>query len=327
MDPLVRTQPKNNRPSGQVKVRAIPLVAPGEETPLEEPKTVKKPEKKCKRHPGKVIFCIIMAILLALLGAAGGIYFDRMVLLARDEGLAELNPTVEPDDVEQTLTAGEEADLSAKISYYTMTAWDGQPAEAISVRTDLDDAMLTAFLTNSLTEADKMTITVSSLSGEYEDTGLQETTKTYSLPADMVRAQYESLFGAEPTVTESYEICPGFAYDAVADVYYVGTGCGGTTLDWSLLYKESFNLENDVANAFIRAGSVVGAPETGMTLGVYNDYLGSDAKALYRGEDELGTSLADFSIDGTNFENFAQYRVTFVRNANGVFALDSVTRL
>ena len=336
MDPLARTQGKGH----QVKVRAIPLTVQGEnDTPLEEPNVVGKSGSKCKcgKNPWKPVFCLIMVALLLLLGALGGYWLDRNVFLKRvetDEELAEENPQVEPTDpATQVLTAAEEADLSAKISYYAAAVWDGQPAEAVSLTIDepVVGELFKRFVTNSLTDSDKISITVNSLKDEYQETGMgaQDTKKTYSLPIARVTERYMSLFGTEvPATAEGYDFCPGFMRDDAARVYYVGTCCGGTGLDWSLLYKESFNVENGVANAFIRLGSHVMDSATEQAA-IYNDYLDSATKGLYRTQAELGGAEAavNFRIDGTNFENFAQYRVTFSKNANGEFSLDSVTRL
>lgn len=335
MDPLVRTQPRSARPSGQVRVRAIPLTVQNE-TPLEEPRTVgssSNPSKKnCKKSPWRPVLCVFLALLLLAAGVAGGVYLDRTVLQdKRDEELSKLNPSVEgTDEVAQVLTAEEEADLSSKISYYTLTAWDTQPAEDVSVKTDLNPEVFTRFMTNSLTDEDKISIAINSLSNEYQPTDIEnDAAKTYSLSVERVSERYMSLFGTEiPDLNEGIAFCPGFSRDEAAGVYYIGTGCGGTNPSWNLLYKESFSIDNGVANAFIRVGSKVFDEPTGQSA-IYDDYLDSTTKALYRTEEELGgpDAVTSFKIDGADSQNFAQYRVTFSKNANGEFSLDFVVRM
>ena len=324
MDPTIKVRREN-----QAKVRAIPLTVPGaDETPLEEPKTVKtdKDGKKCKKNPCKVIFCIIMAILLLTIGVAGGVYVDRQFLLKPAATSEELKPEVgKIDESEDVLTSAEELDLTKKISYYTLTVWDGQPAEAVSIRTDIFDEVLTRFVTNALTDVDKISLTIDSLSAEYEETDSGEAAKVHSLPATRVAQQYMSLFGTEiPALTEGHAFCPGFTYNAEADIYYVGEGCGGVALEHSLLYKESFSLENGVAVAYIRLGAEAYDPDSDQ-MTFYNDYLASNTKEVY----QLGggESANGFTINSTNFENFARYKVSFVKNANGEYSLDNVSRM
>lgn len=320
--------------SATSRVREIPLTSDedllNEATIGQPPMTnanTKNAKQRTKNTGYKVMKCVMIffiAVVLLIIGAAGGVFFDRKVLL---KGGSDTDDT-SADDSETATAAGaltpeQEIELSEKISYLNLSEDTSEFIVADYYR------IFGKLATNSLSESEKLFIAVLSLKDQYQNLPEPVENYTESVPADLVNERYHSLFGADLVQAESpADLCPGYRFDETANLYYVGSGCGGSSLDSDLIYKEKYELDGDTAYAYLRVGSRNSAPEAGEQA-IYNDYFASPDKAVYQTIADFSdeNEFMNFQINSGNEQSFSEYRVSFQKNDKNEFSLVSVEKL
>ncbi len=277
--------------------------------PIENFEPITPTSNKPKKSGGKiigVIVAIIFAIAMFGCGILVGQNWDNIFKQTKEEKPVETSKTNSRD-----LSATEIKTLSDKVSYLMMADADTESFKMSYYR------FLPSVVNNTLTDADKLEIAVYSLRSEY----LNGENGSQTIAASRVEARYKELFGRELTFVEAV-YCPGYTLSEDKQTYNIGSGCGGTTDNMDLLYKQNYYFENDYAYVDIVVGSVfTAAGEDTSKNTIYNDYYTSTKKNTYKTIADFASleEFNNFTISSDNADSFTHYSLKFAEDENGNF--------
>ena len=99
------------------------------------------------------------------------------------------------------------------------------------------------------------------------------------------------------------------------------SGCGGTSSATNYYYKNAYTTDGDHAYVYVSASTLSEAD-----LNIYCDIMlyGSGEKPEVCG---AFSDVDEFTLDASNYKDFAQYRFVFKKAANGTYYFEKVEKL
>ena len=149
---------------------------------------------------------------------------------------------------------------------------------------------------------------------------------------DSVAKVYKYYFGNEVQHQELTDTCPGYHYYPEIDIYapdLIG-GCGGATPYGRYYYIYDYKKNNSNAYAYIAAASSDPNDDFG-NLKIYCNVY--DYETLKQEEnisiciENYPTSDGTFTLDSSNYQNFAKYRFVFNKADDGTYYFSHVEKL
>lgn len=148
-----------------------------------------------------------------------------------------------------------------------------------------------------------------------------------AIKSNTMATKYLDLFGetlSKGAVNDQRHYCPAMFYDSTYDIYYnVLMGCGGTGPYTGVYYKNKYTADEEHAYVYVYTGTYNAEDDK-----IYCDILSTEPSEsnlpAVCGEAENSN---DFSIDATNYQNFAQYRFVFNKADDGTYYFSKVEKL
>lgn len=164
----------------------------------------------------------------------------------------------------------------------------------------------------------------------YEDTYLIDSVRKDQIEgvkADVFSAKYVSLFGEQPPKEEinQQRYCPGVYYNTTYDFYYFDIiGCGGTGPYTSSYFKTKYTTDDSHAYVYISAGTVNGDDNK-----IYCDVINIETveETMPDTCGEWEDDSYKFTLDDSNYQDFARYRFVFNKAEDGTYYFDKVEKL
>lgn len=142
-----------------------------------------------------------------------------------------------------------------------------------------------------------------------------------------VKSAYESFFGEEMEESDMVDITEcgfggavtgNFTYDSANAQYKAllpeAAGCGGTTVNWTFSYKDSYSVEGDKAYVTVEVGR---SSLIEYNSGVFSDYIGGTKVSDLNAEGALNAEY----INESNKDSFTKYQYVFEKQDSGAWAL------
>ena len=132
---------------------------------------------------------------------------------------------------------------------------------------------------------------------------------------DVFESKYHDVFGGE-LVYENSRYCPQVYYDD-SGYYFMDYACGGTDPSTTYFYKNRYTTDGDNVYVYINAGLIDEKNK------IHCDVDTNEESICGTLEDDT----TDFTIDSTNYNQFAEYRFTFKKADNGTYYFDKVEKI
>ena len=297
--PAATEQPAYTAPAREI----TPTIDPVEDFQPITPET-NKPKSSGGKIAG-VIIAIIVVMAMFGCGILVGQNWDKIFKKTEE------TPVETPKANDRNLSAAEIKTLSDEVSYLMM-ADSGVESFGMGYY-----RLLPSVVNNTLTNADKLEITVYSLRSEY----LSGDNTEQTISATRVEARYKELFGEDLAFVES-AYCPGYTLSEDKQTYKIGSGCGGTNDNIDLLYKQSYYFKSGYAYVDIAVGSAFAASNEDTSKNtIYNDYYTSTAKTVYKTIADFASleEFNNFMITADTADGFTRYSLRFAEDGNGGF--------
>lgn len=258
----------------------------------------------------RVLSVLIVIVSILLLGVCGYIVYDKVS-----------NQKLEEEDI---------------TSYDIKKALD-KKIDILEIDYDLDIYRYARIYENNsitneeLDETDKLFKILAKIYGEKDnysapittdyDFGSMENYKDtmVQINQEEVEELYYSVFGTRNFTNKKVNGCPMFIYDQLNKKYYGSAQCGGTTTNFLSIYKYKYTYGDNSYYVYLSLGSAkVNENENGFSC--YRDY-------------EMTNSFECPSVSNhdivteDNYEEFSQYKYTFVKNENGDYAFSKLERI
>ena len=149
------------------------------------------------------------------------------------------------------------------------------------------------------------------------------------IDGSIVSKKYKEVFGEEAS-KEELNNCYAYKYNSTYDIYYkdpIG-GCGGTSPFKTYHYKNKYTTDGDKAYIYVFTALSDGENNNVYCDIAYLDITGTfeltdDAKVC----DTVSTGGKDFTLNDSNYQNFAQYRFVFNEADDGTYYFSKVEKL
>lgn len=156
------------------------------------------------------------------------------------------------------------------------------------------------------------------------------------IDANIVAQKYLDVFGKELVYSQimNDKYCPVYSYSVANNVYYLDPrgGCGGTSPYDNYYYKYKYTVQGNNTYVYVAATTV--SPDTSENAQVNSDdIVYCDVVKYYadsNNKPEVCTTIAEadaFTINDSNYQDFAQYRFVFHKADNGTYYFEKVEQL
>lgn len=216
---------------------------------------------------------------------------------------------------------------------------DGDIGQSEKVRSVIKNALQLEALNEQEINA---AVAQSGLTGEDEKTF--RNFKPKGIKGGLVAQRYREIFGKDFEIGPISVYCGEYEYNAQYNFYYdAGFGCGGTTPIQRLYYKNHYVTDSNHAYVYVSAGFL--APTFGISsegyvaenppYNIYCDIANSPKENSTEISDsaKICESFQDpeesakFTINESNYQQFAQYRFVFDRANDGNYYFDKVEKI
>ena len=133
------------------------------------------------------------------------------------------------------------------------------------------------------------------------------------ISASIVSDKYYNLFN-ESISHQNVQSCPQYEYDSSNAVYYQLHNCGGISANGPISYINRYTTKGNESYVYINKGYVITNDES-YTRDIYTDL---NKNKLYKTEASNNFSW-DTAINESNYSEFSEYKITFVKNIDGYY--------
>ena len=150
------------------------------------------------------------------------------------------------------------------------------------------------------------------------------------IKADVFSAEYVDLFGQQPSKEgiNDQNYCPKVMHNVTYDFYYLDARCGGTGPYTSSYYKSKYTADSDHAYIYISAGTVNAENNVIYCDVINSETIGTNPPDICgQWSNEGYNNYNNFALDGSNYQDFAQYRFVFNKADNGTYYFDKVEKV
>lgn len=156
-----------------------------------------------------------------------------------------------------------------------------------------------------------------------------------AIDANIVAKKYLDVFGKELVYSQIMNdfYCPSYNYSAASNVYYLDPrgGCGGTSPYDNYYYKYKYTTSGDDAYVYVAATTV--SPDEDSSANPESYIVYCDVFKYYADTKPevcatiTKTEADSFTLDQSNYQDFAQYRFIFHKADDGTYYFEKVEQL
>ena len=146
-----------------------------------------------------------------------------------------------------------------------------------------------------------------------------------AIEGEIIAAKYLDIFGKplDKGAANGENYCPGIYYNSTYDFYYDPVlGCGGTNPYYGLFHKNKYTVDAEHAYVYVYTGTYNAEDNK-----IYCDIIKVAPEATYPAVCGEAEEASDFTIDETNYQNFAKYRFVFNKADDGTYYFSKVEKL
>lgn len=317
--------------------------------PIEKPKNHKTPI---------IILSIILCISVIAACVFAYLYFSNNSGEGQGEpaGTSQQTtpPTTEPTEETEITDQSLKDDIDEKIAIL-LDIEDKSPSLVVRGIGQNDESL---FHNGNITESSKVISVISNtlelrplneeeIASAISQTGLSGESESYfrqnlakGIDGNVVVEKYKEIFGEEIAKGPIATSCGQYEYDVIHELYYdAGFGCGGTTPYIRLYYKNRYTTDDKHAYVYTSAAFMSRTFETSpagttdkLPWHVYCDITDLGPTGVADNAKECATLQTDeeadsFTLNDSNYEQYAQYRYVFDKADNGVYYFSKVEKL